>query len=79
MSSSKFALFVDLENCGAKVDTLLSVLEKVKIRGDILLGKVYGYTDQYRTSRRSCSPTPSPWCPACATASARKTTQISCW
>lgn len=47
MSSSKFALFVDLENCGAKVDTLLSVLEKVKIRGDILLGKVYGYTDQY--------------------------------
>ncbi len=26
---------------------LLSVLEKVKIRGDILLGKVYGYTDQY--------------------------------
>ena len=47
MSSSKFALFVDLENCGAKVDTLLAVLEKVKIRGDILLGKVYGYTDQY--------------------------------
>ncbi len=44
---AKFALFVDLENCGAKVDTLLSVLEKVKIRGDILLGKVYGYTDQY--------------------------------
>lgn len=48
MSTSKFALFVDLENCGAKVDTLLSVLEKVKIRGDILLGKVYGYTDQYK-------------------------------
>ena len=47
MSTSKFALFVDLENCGAKVDTLLSVLEKVKIRGDILLGKVYGYTDRY--------------------------------
>lgn len=38
---------MDLENCGAKVATLLSVLEKVKIRGDILLGKVYGYTDQY--------------------------------
>ncbi|MDD3213450.1 MAG: NYN domain-containing protein [Eubacteriales bacterium] len=38
---------MDLENCGAKVSTLLSVLEKVKIRGDILLGKVYGYTDQY--------------------------------
>lgn len=47
MSSSKFALFVDLENCGAKVSTLQSVLEKVKIRGDILLGKVYGYSDQY--------------------------------
>ena len=44
---AKFALFVDLENCGAKVDTLLSVLEKVKIRGDILIGKVYGYTDNY--------------------------------
>ena len=47
MSTSRFALFVDLENCGAKVATLNSVLEKVKIRGDILLGKVYGYTDQY--------------------------------
>ena len=38
---------MDLENCGAKVSTLLNVLEKVKIRGDILLGKVYGYTDRY--------------------------------
>ena len=36
-----------MENCGAKVSTLLSVLETVKIRGDILLGKVYGYTDNY--------------------------------
>ncbi|MBE0601055.1 MAG: NYN domain-containing protein [Firmicutes bacterium] len=27
--------------------TFLNVLEKVKIRGDVLLGKVYGYTDQY--------------------------------
>ena len=44
---SKFAVFVDLENCGAKVETLKSILEKVKIRGDILLGKVYGYTDKY--------------------------------
>ncbi len=44
---AKFALFVDLENCGAKVSTLNSVLEKVKIRGDILLGKVYGYTDRF--------------------------------
>lgn len=47
MDLSKFALFVDLENCGAKVPTFLNVLEKVKIRGDVLLGKVYGYTDQY--------------------------------
>ena len=38
---------MDLENCGAKVATLNSILEKVKIRGDILLGKVYGYTDRY--------------------------------
>ncbi len=44
---SKFAIFVDLENCGAKVATLNSILEKVKIRGDILLGKVYGYTDKF--------------------------------
>lgn len=47
MSSSRFAIFVDLENCGAKVETLQNILEKVKIRGDILLGKVYGYTEQY--------------------------------
>ena len=45
---SKFALFIDLENCGAKVETLNSILEKVKIRGDILLGKVYGYTDHFK-------------------------------
>ena len=44
---SKFAVFVDLENCGAKVATLKSILEKVKIRGDILLGKVYGYKDKF--------------------------------
>lgn len=36
-----------MENCGAKVETLNSILEKVKIRGDILLGKVYGYTDKF--------------------------------
>ncbi|MBQ6400498.1 MAG: NYN domain-containing protein [Clostridia bacterium] len=38
---------MDLENCGAKVAMLRSILEKVKIRGDILLGKVYGYTDKF--------------------------------
>lgn len=47
MAPSQFAVFVDLENCGAKVETLNNILEKVKIRGDILLGKVYGYTDNY--------------------------------
>ena len=47
MSTSRYALFVDLENCGAKAATLNSILEKVKIRGDILLGKVYGYTDRF--------------------------------
>lgn len=47
MDTSRFALFVDLENCGAKVATLNNILEKVKIRGDILLGKVYGYTDRF--------------------------------
>lgn len=46
-STPKYAVFIDLENCGAKVSTLNSILEKVKIRGDILLGKVYGYTDKY--------------------------------
>lgn len=47
LAESKFAIFVDLENCGAKKATLNSILEKVKIRGDILLGKVYGYTEKY--------------------------------
>lgn len=43
----KFAVFVDLENCGAKEATLASILEKVKMRGEILLGRVYGYTDRF--------------------------------
>ena len=47
MNKSNFAVFVDLENVGAKESLLLSIIEKVKIRGDILLGKVYGYTDRY--------------------------------
>ena len=38
---------MDLENAGAKESMLRSIIEKVKIRGDILLGKVYGYTDRY--------------------------------
>lgn len=47
MATSKFAVFVDLENAGAKEAILNNIIEKVKIRGDILLGKVYGYTDRY--------------------------------
>lgn len=47
MSTSRFAIFVDLENCGAKAEMLSYIIERVKIRGDILLGKVYGYTDRY--------------------------------
>ena len=42
-----FALFADLENCGGKKSMLMDVIERVKIRGDILIGKVYGYTDSY--------------------------------
>ena len=45
--ASHFALFVDLENCGGKNSMLMDVIERVKIRGDILIGKVYGYTDSY--------------------------------
>jgi uncharacterized LabA/DUF88 family protein len=40
-------VFVDLENAGGKAETLNNILEKVKIRGDILMGKVYGYTEKY--------------------------------
>lgn len=47
MSTSRYAIFVDLENCGAKAEILSYIIERVKIRGDILLGKVYGYTDRY--------------------------------
>ncbi len=47
MGTSNFAVFVDLENAGAKETVINNIIEKVKIRGDILLGKVYGYTDRY--------------------------------
>ena len=45
--AAHFALFVDLDNCGGKKSMLMDVIERVKIRGDILIGKVYGYTDSY--------------------------------
>ena len=47
MSKPCFAVFVDLENAGAKESILNNIIDKVKIRGDILLGRVYGYTDRY--------------------------------
>jgi len=47
LSKTNYAIFVDLENAGGKVAMLSSIIEKVKMRGDILLGKVYGYTDQF--------------------------------
>jgi len=42
-----YAVFIDLENCGAKVETLQTILHKVKTRGRIIVGKVYGYTENY--------------------------------
>ncbi len=53
MGTSNFAVFVDLENAGAKETIINNIIEKVKIRGDILLGKVYGYTDRY-SSLKEC-------------------------
>ena len=47
MGKANFAVFVDLENAGGKESMLRSIIERVKIRGDILLGRVYGYTDHY--------------------------------
>lgn len=53
VGTANFAVFVDLENAGAKESMLNNIIEKVKIRGDILLGKVYGYTDRY-TQLKEC-------------------------
>ena len=53
MGTANFAVFVDLENAGAKESIINNIIEKVKIRGDILLGKVYGYSDRY-SSLREC-------------------------
>lgn len=45
MDKKNYAVFIDLENTGGNVNTLDRVIEKVKIRGDILIGKVYGYQE----------------------------------
>lgn len=47
LEKRNFAVFIDLENAGGKVSTLNNIIEKVKIKGDILLGKVYGYSERF--------------------------------
>src|SRR5690554_6581088 len=47
MEKQNYAIFIDLENTGGKTITLNRVIEKVKIRGDILIGKVYGYQEAF--------------------------------
>lgn len=47
MNNTNYAIFIDLENAGGKVSTLSTIIEKVKIRGNILVGRAYGYTDSY--------------------------------
>ena len=47
MEKQNYAIFIDLENTGGKAITLNRVIEKVKIRGDILIGKVYGYQESF--------------------------------
>ena len=44
---TNFAILVDLENAGGKTGMMNSIIEKVKIRGNILIGKVYGYTESF--------------------------------
>lgn len=50
---NNYAIFIDLENCGGKVETFMDVIEKVKMRGDILLGKAYGYNERYSALKPS--------------------------
>lgn len=53
MERTNYAIFIDLENCGGKVKTFKDVIEKVKMRGDILLGKAYGYNERYSGLKES--------------------------
>ena len=58
MGKSNFAVFVDLENAGGKEAMLRYIIEKVKIRGDILLGKgVRLYGPVFRPEAGACFPT----------------------
>ncbi len=79
MSTARFAIFVDLENCGAKVETLNNILEKVKIRGDILMGKVYGYTDKFGSLKEILLSNTFTVVPPCAMAWPRRTTRTFSW
>lgn len=47
MANTNYAIFIDLENAGGKAQMLTTIIEKVKMRGNILLGKAYGYTDSF--------------------------------
>ena len=47
MNNTNYAIFVDLENCGGKVQTMNTIIDRVKIRGNILLGRAYGYTENF--------------------------------
>ena len=42
-----FAVLIDMENAGGKVAMLNTIIEKVKMRGDILIGRCYGYSEHY--------------------------------
>ena len=79
MGTSKFAVFVDLENAGAKESMLQNIIEKVKIRGDILLGKVYGYTDRYSNLKETLLSNTFSVVPPSDTARIRKTVWTFSW
>lgn len=51
--NNNFGVFVDLENTGGKIDTFNSVIETVKIKGEILLGRAYGYSDRFTQLKES--------------------------
>ena len=53
MTNTNYAVFVDLENTGGKAETFNSVIETVKIKGDILLGRAYGYSDRFTQLKES--------------------------
>lgn len=53
MTNTNYSVFVDLENTGGKAETFNSVIETVKIKGDILLGRAYGYSDRFTQLKES--------------------------